>query len=255
MTRPSYFFSDVHIAAPDGPRTESFIDQLRHLRGHAEAVYFVGDLFDFWLGYRSTIYSAFFPVLRAIAELVEGGTRVVYLAGNHDPDPGSFLQSLGVEVHEGPIDIDLNGRRVHLEHGDVIDPRGLGGRLLCRTVRHPWIRACVRLVHPGLLWRLSRWYARHGETYTDPLPTALRDEWFPSQVRRGMDAVIIGHYHRAVVHHAEVDGRQASFFALGDWVGQRTYLRFDGEFTLLRSRGADAEPVALPPGDHAPEGR
>ena len=254
MTRPSYFFSDVHIAAPDGPRTESFIDQLRHLRGHAEAVYFVGDLFDFWLGYRSTIYSAFFPVLRAIAELVEGGTRVVYLAGNHDPDPGTFLQSLGVEVHEGPIDIDLNGRRVHLEHGDVIDPRGLGVAFCvgqCGTLGFGPVSGWCTLASCGA--------SRAGTPVTErPIRTLCRqlyDEWFPSQVRRGMDAVIIGHYHRAVVHHAEVDGRQASFFALGDWVGQRTYLRFDGEFTLLRSRGADAEPVALPPGDHAPEGR
>jgi len=252
MTKATYFFSDVHIAAPDTPRTESFISMLRGLRGNAEAVYFVGDLFDFWLGYRSTIYSAYFPVLRSLAELVESGTRVVYLSGNHDPDPGDFLQTLGIEVHQDPIDIELAGLTVHLEHGDVIDPRGITGRLLCRTVRHPWVRACVRLIHPGLLWRLSRWYARHGETYTDPLPLALRDEWFPERVRQGADAVIIGHYHRAVVHHAEIDGRRAHFFALGDWVGQRTYLRFDGTFSLLRHRGPDDEPVVLPPGDHAP---
>jgi len=253
MTRPSYFFSDVHIAAPDGPRTESFINILEALRGKAEAVYFVGDLFDFWLGYQSTIYHAYFPVLRALAEVVESGTRVIYLSGNHDPDPGSFLQTLGIEVHQEPVDVVLDEFQVHLEHGDVIDPRGLFGRLLCRTVRHPLVRACVRLIHPGVLWRLARWYARHGETYTDPLPTALRDQWFPQMVRQGADVVIIGHYHRAVVHHADIDGRQAHFFALGDWVGQRTYLRFDGEFTLLRHRGPIEPPVALPPGDHAPD--
>ena len=253
MIRPTYFFSDVHIAAPDGPRTESFLGVLRALRGEADAVYFVGDLFDFWLGYRSTVFSAFFPLLRAVAELVESGTRVSYLSGNHDPDPGEFLQTLGVEVHLGPIDIELAQHRVHLEHGDVIDPRGFVGRTLCRTVRHRWVRALVRLVHPGLLWRLSRWYARRADSYTDPLPGALRDRWFPDVVRGGADVVIIGHYHRAVVHHAEIGGRQARLFALGDWIEQRTYLRFDGAFELLRHQGPDVPPKPLPPGDHAPE--
>lgn len=246
---PSYFISDLHVADPERPGTARLFEWLRERRGEAAALYLVGDAFDFWLGYRASMFTAAFPLLHRLVELVEHGTRVVWMTGNHDPDPGPFMASTGIEVWDGPRTIELDGVPVLLNHGDLIDPRGWHHRAVCRVVRHPAARWLARRAHPDFAWRMSRRYAaaKH-HVYDAPLPAGLLGEWLPARALEGVRVAIIGHYHRAVVHR----GDGIRLFALGDWVEQGTFLRYDGAFTLLRDRGPHRPPAALPEGDHGP---
>ncbi len=246
---PVYFISDLHVADTARPGTARLLEWLRERRGEASALFVVGDAFDFWLGYRASMFTAAFPLLHRLVELVEHGTRVVWLTGNHDPDPGPFVASTGIEVSEGPRAIELDGVPVLLDHGDLIDPRGWHHRAVCRVVRSPAARWVARRFHPDFAWRMSRRYAAaKAHTYDAPLPAGLLDTWLPKRRVEGFEVAVIGHYHRAAHHPA--DG--ITLFALGDWVGQRTFLRYDGDFALMRDRGPDAPPERLPPGDHAP---
>ncbi len=248
MSRSVYFFSDMHVAGSD-QRTERLLDLLNDLEGRASAIYFVGDSFDFWLGYRSVIFSAYFPFLRCVARLIESGVEVTFLSGNHDPGLGSFLIDLGAQVYNRPQSVELQGRRIYLDHGDTVDPRGLLRRGICKLARAPLLMAIARWLHPDVAWSLTRWYARKEHRYGSPLPEGLLSEYFPRRIADGHDTVIIGHYHRAV-RHSDSAGQ---FFALGDWVKQFTYLRLEeGEFSLMRHQvnGAD---IQLEDGDHDPE--
>ena len=143
-----------------------------------------------------------------------------------------------------------------MEHGDVIDPRGWTQRLVCKTARRPAVRALARLLHPDLAWALAQRYAKghdRVEDYAHQLPPAFFDRYLPLHAARGVDVLVLGHYHRAVHHRATHQGRPVALFALGDWVAQRTYLRFsEGEFVLLRHQlqGPDSP---LPEGDHGPD--
>jgi UDP-2,3-diacylglucosamine hydrolase len=250
--RTIYFLSDLHIADPNEPRAHRLIQVLNEMGEDASTIYLLGDVFDFWLGYSSVVFKGFFPILRTFAQLIERGVEIVIFSGNHDPDPGGFLTDLGLQVEEHPKSIQIGEHSVWLEHGDIIDPRGRVGRILCKTVRNPAVRHLARLVHPDLAWKLSRLYARKTEAYTELLPRELLESFFPLKIREGHDVVVIGHYHRAVNHTVTLDGVSAQFYALGDWVAQFTYLRFDGEFKLLRDQGPDRAALQLPVGDHAP---
>lgn len=250
--RPTVFLSDLHFAGDGPPAARRLLARLDSFVGTTDAVYLVGDVFDFWLGYRAAIFHPHLPLIRRLEALVASGTRVVLFAGNHDPDPGPLFEQLGVEVHEGPLGIELGEHRVWLEHGDLIDPRGWHHRAVCRAVRHPATRAVARLVPPDLLWGASRIYARKPHRYTSPLPRGLIERWFPARVAEGYDVAVIGHYHRAVRHEVLVEGRVQRLFALGDWRAQFTWLRYDGQFNLLRDLGPGREPQRLPLGDHAP---
>jgi UDP-2,3-diacylglucosamine hydrolase len=252
--RPRYFLSDLHLRAPDDARTRRVVDFLRARRGEADAVYLVGDVFDLWLGYRSVVFSAFFPVLRAIADLVDSGTRVVVFPGNHDPDPGRFLaRELGVELREGSLVEEFAGRRVWIEHGDLDDPRSHRHRIANRLAHARPLRWLARAVHPDVAWRLARGYAGAFGHYGDePLSPSLLDPFFPSRIRAGADVVIVGHFHRALAHRVEVDGRPRDLYVLGDWVRHHTFLRWDGEFALCRDHGPDRPPEPLGFGDHPP---
>lgn len=256
MTR-ALFFSDVHIQRADGPRLERVLRRLRAAKG-ADAVYFVGDLFDFWLGYRTAIHSAYFPLMRALADLVDGGTTITILTGNHDPDLGESLARLmGVTVCDGPLSVRVGEARVWLEHGDLVDPRGWHRRAICRLARSVPARFLARQVHPDLAWRLQRIYAGADTSgdYDLPLPAWLKGAYFEDKARAGHDVVMIGHYHRAVRLDRRLDGRDHTLFALGDWVRQFTWVELaDGQFKLLRDRGPDLPPLELTPGDYAPLG-
>ena len=251
--RATYFLSDLHIASPHEARTERLLAFLHELKGQAEAIYLVGDVFDFWLGYSSVISKEFFPVLRTFSEIVESGTKLTIFSGNHDPDPGAFLSDLGVQIEERPKAVRVGDHSVWLEHGDTIDPRSAWKRVACHMARNRIFRRAARLVHPDIAWGLSRAYAHKKETYEDPLPKPLLDDYFPARVADGHDVVVIGHYHRAVNHRAVHHGKSAQFYALGDWVQQKTYLKYDGQFQLMRDLGPDKEPRVLGAGDHGPD--
>lgn len=253
--RPTLFLSDLHLRAPDEPRTQRVLAFLRRWRGEAEAIYLVGDVFDLWIGYRDVLFSAYFPVLRALAEVVEAGTRVVLFAGNHDPDLGAFFtRQLGVEVAQEPLWLTLGPHRVCVEHGDVEDPRAPWRRVVNRAARSPAARIVARGVPAQWAWSLARLYgdALRGAKGYRGLPPGLAGELLPRRAAEGADVLVIGHYHRAVHHEATIGGQSRRLFVLGDWVTHHTYLRFDGDFTLLRDRGPDAAPERLPPGDHPP---
>ena len=184
---PAYFLSDLHLRAADDERTGHVLDFLRARQGEASAVFLVGDVFDFWLGWRSVMPRAFFPALRALAELVEGGTRVVVFAGNHDPDLGDFLQELGVEVVARSLEVTLGGRRVWVEHGDVIDPRSAMSRLVCKLAHDPRLLRLARAVHPEITWRLALSYARRArEEYGELMPPEMVSRFLPERARAGV---------------------------------------------------------------------
>lgn len=244
--KPCYFLSDLHFTSLAEPRCQRIIDFLAACRD-AAAVYLVGDVFDFWLGHRQTMYRAYFPLLRALADLVDAGVSVHLFSGNHDPDPGTLFGELGVIVHEEPLATTIDGHRVWMEHGDLIDPRGLRRTAPCHFVRNRAVRKAARLIPPAGLMQLARIYAHKPHIYGAPLVPGITEAWFPEKVAEGFDTVIIGHYHRAVFRRHGA----ARFFALGDWRKQFTYLRYDGAFALMRHR-EDGPDVGLPEGDHGP---
>lgn len=249
--RESVFLSDLHFTSLAEPRCQRILDFLAAQRD-AEAIYLVGDVFDFWLGHDLTLYRAYFPLLRALADLADAGVAVHLFSGNHDPDPGALFGELGITVHEGPLATQIGPHRVWLEHGDLIDPRGLRRTAPCHFVRNRWVRRAARVIPPAPLMRLAHVYAHKPHIYGAPLPKGIAEEWFAAKVAEGFDVVIIGHYHRAVQRSAGA----ARFFALGDWREQFTYLRYAGgpaaeDFTLMRHR-EDGPDRPLPEGDHGP---
>ncbi|MEE2787061.1 MAG: UDP-2,3-diacylglucosamine diphosphatase [Myxococcota bacterium] len=252
--KATYFLSDIHFADPHAESGLTARAFLASLEGRADTIYLVGDVFDFWLGYKHVIFSAYLPVIQLLERLVKGGTRVVLFSGNHDPDPGHFLAQSGLEIWENGREIELDGQRVWLEHGDLIDPRGWVHRLTCRIARSPIFRRLARRVHPDTAWRVARLYAKKEEDYSQPLPAGLITDYFPDKIRAGYETVVIGHYHRAVHHVIQGPTAPCALFVLGDWVKQFTFLRYGSHgFELCRYHGPSGTVKVLSRGDHGPE--
>ena len=83
-----YFASDQHLGAPTAaasfPREKKFVAWLDSIKENAEAVFLLGDLFDFWFEYKTVVPKGFVRVLGKLAALKDAGIPIYFFVGNHD---------------------------------------------------------------------------------------------------------------------------------------------------------------------------
>lgn len=203
-----YFASDIHLGAGGealARETEHrFVRWLDEAARDAEAIFLVGDVFDFWFEYRGVVPKGFVRTLGKLAELTDRGIRVVFFTGNHDMWVGDYLtRECGVEIHTSPQQLCLNGKHVFIAHGDNMNIDGqpvlkfLNTIFRSRTLR----RLFSWLVHPDLAMRFGRWWSgksrkSHGAeqlhvALTDPLVEYARRYAATHEV----DHFVFGHMH------------------------------------------------------------
>ena len=65
-----YFASDLHLGVPDKSasleREKLFVRWLNEVQKDAEAIYLVGDIFDFWFEYKKAIPKGYTRLLRKL---------------------------------------------------------------------------------------------------------------------------------------------------------------------------------------------
>jgi len=199
-----YFFSDAHLGAsvPDAPLWEKqCIEFLRTLPDRAAALYILGDLFDFWIEYRFAIRPDYFKVIHEIKKLVDLGIPVHYFAGNHDFAFGPFItDTLGITVHPGHEETVLQGRRVHLFHGDGLLRRDVGYRVLRSILRNRVIQALYRLLPPAAGIPLAQFFSATSRHYSDRLMSEKNIAEYRKHAKsfldKGNDIVFLAHSHR-----------------------------------------------------------
>ena len=83
-----YFASDQHFGAPTAelsfPREQKFVQWLDAVKTDAEAIFLLGDLFDFWFEYKTVVPKGFVRVLGKLAEIRDSGIPIYFFVGNHD---------------------------------------------------------------------------------------------------------------------------------------------------------------------------
>jgi UDP-2,3-diacylglucosamine hydrolase len=83
-----YFASDQHLGAPtmeaSFPREKKFVAWLDSIKSDAEAIFLLGDLFDFWFEYKTVVPKGFIRVLGKLAEISDSGIPIYFFVGNHD---------------------------------------------------------------------------------------------------------------------------------------------------------------------------
>ena len=101
-----YFASDFHLGAPRGSesraRERRVVAWLKHVAHDAEAIYLMGDIFDFWFEYRHAIPKGFSRLLGTLSEITDAGIEIHIFTGNHDMWMFDYLpEECGVIIHRG----------------------------------------------------------------------------------------------------------------------------------------------------------
>ncbi len=241
-----YFISDAHLGSRAIPhqrcqerRLVRFLDEIKD---KAQAVYMLGDMFDFWFEYKHVVPKGFTRFLGKISELTDMGVEVHFFTGNHDIWTWDYLQKeCGCMVHRGSETISLADKTFYLAHGDGLGYTSKGFRFI-RGIFH--CRVCqwlFRWLHPDLGMAFGYNWAKHSrqkhESYDgihsgefpymgeDKEPLVVYAKQY-LQTHPDVNYMIFGH------RHIELDlmlSKTTRMFILGDWVRHFTYAVFDGE--------------------------
>lgn len=232
--RYTYFVSDVHlglqVADPAG-RERRFADFLTSLPEETEALYLLGDIWDFWYEYRDVVPKGYVRVLAALQGLMDRGVKVYFFEGNHDIWTYRYFEELGMVKLKQPALVRIGDKNFCLGHGDGLGPVPFGYRVLQAVFRSRVTQFLFSLLHPWLAFRLGNGWSKnnrlaHDKEYVfrgkdEPLYKFAEEYSKENRV----DYFIFGHYH-SDVHMTLPSG--AEFFVMKDWMKSSPYLYFSG---------------------------
>ena len=204
----TFFVSDVHLGADvndTAAREERFVRFLRSIpAARTEALYLLGDIWDFWYEYHDVVPKGSERVLAAITDLIAAGVKVFFFQGNHDMWTFGYLESLGIRVLQQPCLVDIQGRTFCLGHGDGLGPGNRGYKLMRRVFRSRWAQTLFSALHPRIAFALARgWSMSRHRRHTSPYVFKGTDEPLYKFAERfsqehHVDYFIFGHFHTPV---------------------------------------------------------
>jgi UDP-2,3-diacylglucosamine hydrolase len=240
-TKQIIFISDAHLGsgADEDRKERVLVEFLRSLSPETvSAIYILGDLFDFWFEYKSAILSQYFRVLSELSRTIESGIDIHLVVGNHDYWAGDFLENtIGMKVHKNPIEIELDGLRIYMCHGDGLNPQDLGYRALKVIVRNRALIWALRLVHPDFVLGAIRRFSKLSRDSASVAGKLREDDGIRQfalkKLRDGADVVIAGHSHQPHDETHLIDGKKGRYYNIGDMYERFSYLEYSsGEFHL-----------------------
>jgi UDP-2,3-diacylglucosamine hydrolase len=226
------FVGDAHFAAGDKGRRKHFSRFVHENRSTFDTLVIMGDFFDFWFGFPdcSLLKKEYRDVLEILQGLRSNGVRVIYLEGNHDFSLGPYMrEELGIEVYDKSVEMELNGKRIYLAHGDRIAP-AVGHWVLIRILRNWVTYRLITFLGPRLVIAIARrWSARSRKRTLEKSPKVIArlQRFAREKLGQGFDAVILAHTHLPEAITMVEQGREAYYFNVGNWIKDFSYLRYN----------------------------
>ena len=226
------FISDLHLSE-DQPRiTRLFLSFARDTAPMADALYILGDLFEYWAGGDDRTTPFHQQIINAIREVSQQGTPVFIMHGNRDFLMDEQLaQECRATLLPDPTLIDLYGTSTLLTHGDAMCTDDVQYQAFRQQVRHPAWRAgflaqplAQRKTQIEQLRKMSEEQKQSKAMDIMDVNLASVAEQFRSHHYPRM---IHGHTHRQKHHLHEVDGKTCERWVLGDWHATGNALRCD----------------------------
>ena len=234
-----YFASDQHFGAPTSelsfPREQKFVAWLDEIKGDAEAIFLLGDLFDFWFEYKTVVPKGFIRVLGKLAEIRDSGIPIYFFVGNHDLWMEDYFQKeLNISVFHDNQEYTFGDKTFLIGHGDGKGPGDLGYKRMKKIFTNSFFKWLFRWLHPDIGVKLAQYLSVKNKLISgDEDVTFLGEdnEWLILYSKRKLENK---HYNYLIFGHRHLPmkltvGENAEYVNLGDWITYFTYGVFDGE--------------------------
>lgn len=210
------FLGDAHLNPYRG--RDAFKKFLLLCEDPPEVLVLMGDVFDFWFGFRDTscLETIYRGLKEAFSTLGKARTRLIFLEGNHDFGLNGRLFGLEVEAYRWEAVLDLEGLRAYLAHGDRAS--GFPHNLPCFLLKNPFSQAVLRAFGGKLVTPIGFWWACRSSKKDRSPEVALRLRAYAlKKLAEGFDVVIMAHSHRPEHLEFELQGRPVIYLNVGSF--------------------------------------
>ena len=227
------FVSDLHLSSERPRINQQFFDFAGRIARGADALYVLGDLFDYWLGDDDIGDPLNAAVADALHALSSSGVALRLMHGNRDLlIGGAFARRCGAELIGDRLLIELHGVRTLVMHGDTLCTNDTEYQKF-RAYARDSVNQARFLGRPLAERREEMLELRRRSEHSKETKQADIMDVSPLAVaevlrEHGYPRLIHGHTHRPARHLHVVDGRQCERWVLNDWYRRGGYLRCDG---------------------------
>lgn len=225
----SLFVSDLHLTEERPEANERFIEFVEGKARSADALYILGDFFEYWIG-DDDLDEPFNAIIAGmLRRLSQHGVPIYVMHGNRDFLLGErFCAATGAVLLQDPSVVRLGEESILVMHGDTLCTDDVEYQAWRRTARsEQWQREFLskpRAERRGMILGLRE----KSKAVTQAKPADIMDvnEAAVAEAlrRHGVQRLVHGHTHRPGRHDVGLAGGRGERWVLPDWYGRGGYL-------------------------------
>jgi UDP-2,3-diacylglucosamine hydrolase len=230
------FISDLHLTEERPEANERFIEFVEDTARGAEALYILGDFFEYWIGDDDLEEPFNAVIVGLLAGLSASGVRLYFMHGNRDFLVGErFCAASGASLLSDSVVHEIQGVQTLLVHGDTLCTDDVEYQAWRRKARDPAFQADFLAKPIAERRRLSAQMREKSKEVVRGKTAEIMDvnaQAVAEALRRhGVRRLIHGHTHRPGRHKVGSDSER---WVLPDWYGRGGYLEVDKRGPRLR---------------------
>lgn len=226
------FISDLHLCDTRPHITQAFLSFLQNTAVHAEALYILGDLFEYWAG-DDDLDTPFHQSISHAFAVLSQQTHIYFMHGNRDFLIGdTFCNKTKITLLDDPTKVSIHEHEILLSHGDALCWDDTEYQKMRLQFRNPQWQAQF-LAQPLTVRKQQIANIRLQSEQEKSKKSAMIMDVNPAAVCELLTAFdypttfIHGHTHRPALHQLAIAGHNIARWVLGDWYEQGSFLALD----------------------------
>ncbi len=251
------FLADAHLNQDD-IHSRNFLALADRAAVEKVPLFLLGDVFDLWFGNPGLTFAFQKPIVEHLRELRRGGLRLYYVEGNRDFYLKRDHEGTTFDVvSEGEMHAAVGEKRLYLSHGDTVNRADFVYRFWKGISKSRLANEAVAHLPPSIILpmadRIERNLKRSNRRHRGTFPERECREYAMGLFRKGVDFVILGHFHQERLTRFSREESTKIVAVLPSWKERWRYFYLTAEGAYGFRAFKPGEPLLPPPATPTPE--
>jgi UDP-2,3-diacylglucosamine pyrophosphatase LpxH len=235
--------SDTHLGTY-GCRANELVDYLSQI--DPETLILNGDIIDIWQFNKRYFPKAHMEVIGQIIGMLNRGTKIHYIIGNHDEMLRKFKDTeIGNISFSNKLILNLDGKLTWFFHGDVFDVTMKNSKWIAKLGGKGYdLLIAINTLVNWFSEKLGYGRLSLSKKVKDNVKSALKyinnfeQTVAEMAIHNEFDTVVCGHIHQPEIKTiGHKSGKSVQYLNAGDWIENLTSLEYhQGQWNLIRYR-------------------
>lgn len=233
------FVSDIHLDAKRSAVVDLFNQFLIKRAIHADALYILGDLFEYWIG-DDAPYLEYQNTFQALEKVTSNDIPVYFLHGNRDfLIAKSFAEKTGITLIKEEHIVSIYNQNILMMHGDTLCTDDIAYQNFRKKTHNKFLQWCTLRLPVSARKKLAEKLRNTSSQAVADKPADIMDvnQTAVEQAlsRHQTTCLIHGHTHRPAIHEFSFNQQACTRVVLGDWYQQGSVLTLTPEGMELQN--------------------